>query len=183
MGLRCPSGLSEHGHEWKSTKPQKVLVFTAVDLLKWRLSPSFRDEFCLLEGAAVGLCNMGHGGEFRVSVDRISDVTQDSTDMRSKSYQLPSLSQIRPRFSTRRLHPALLRYIEPICKCSLLKGSPPKADIHPQREKTWFTSFNQCFLLLSMGSEDSETEKFGLGKVAWIFPLLCKSPELAPEDC
>lgn len=41
MELRCPLGMYEHDHEWKSIVPQKVLVCMAVDLLNQRLSLPF----------------------------------------------------------------------------------------------------------------------------------------------
>lgn len=49
MELRCPLGMYEHDHEWKSIVPQKVLVCMAVDLLNQRLSLFFRNEFCPLD--------------------------------------------------------------------------------------------------------------------------------------
>lgn len=106
-------------------------------------------------------------------VGRASDVAQDITEIRNKSYQLSGLPQIHqsfpPGLSTlpTYLHSALHGHKEPICRWSLLKGSPPKADVHLQRGRTQFTSFDQCSLLFSVGSGDSRK-----GRSTWIFLLL-----------
>lgn len=110
---------------WRSTKPQKVVVFMAVGLLNWRLPSFFRDPFCPLhtsnwKGIAVGLSKRGKGrngvgwgrvGWGEVMVGRASDIVQDITEIRSKSYQLPGLPQVH-QFSPGTLH---FGHISPFC--------------------------------------------------------------------
>lgn len=124
MGLRCPSGLSEHDHEWKSTKPQKVTVCTAVDLLNQRLSPSIRDEFCPLdtqkEGVTVELSKRSQGTGFRMRADQkelvISLNTQQKGEAGVTSYQPYQHQVLIPGNSTLPtfLHSALPGYTDPL---------------------------------------------------------------------
>lgn len=107
----------------------------------------------------------GPGGGFRMRVDRESFWCHPVLK-RNEEQELPStkITTNMSKCSLGTLHSAhtslfcVYRYTELIYKWSLLRGSP-KADVHPQRGRMPFTSFDQCPLLLRVGSEDSGTEK------------------------
>lgn len=154
---------------WRSTKPQKVVVFMAVDMLDWKLSSSFRDQCCSLhtynwKGIVVGLSNRGKGrngvGWGEVMVDRASDIAQGITEIRSKSYQLLSLPQIHQSFPQGLSifpHINILPStdIQNLSASGVFSKDLLWGRCAPSEERSRFTSFDQCSLLLFVGSKPS----------------------------
>lgn len=189
MGLRWPSGLSEQDHEQESTQPQALVgkaggISSAGDFLlplemnSFSWPPRTWRGSCRAVQQGPGRRVQGEGWQRELLM---TPTTEQKWEARVASYQLATNTSVTGTLPSPQPTPfCLLPYTEPMRRRSLMKGPPAKVDEHPHRGRMWFTLFNQCPLLWSVGSEDPGMGKVWAGASGMDFSTSTRKPRTHP---